>query len=89
MNETQQERPISFVNCVMLRSLLWGVACGLVLALALPKKGGKEAKLMQEQLARRGSDNPHSFKPTTGFRTCRTCGLPEKNKVHDVRDSAN
>ena len=39
--------------------------------------------------ARRGSDNPHVFKPTAGFRTCGTCGLPRSHKVHDVRDSAN
>ena len=44
---------------------------------------------MREQLARRGSDNPHSFKPMAGFRTCRICGLPRGHKVHDVEDSAN
>ena len=48
-----------------------------------------EAKVVREQLARRGSDNPHSFKPIAGFRTCRICGLPRGHKVHDVKDSAN
>jgi hypothetical protein len=39
---------------------------------------------VREQLARRGSDNPHLFKPTAGFRTCRICGLPRSHKVHDI-----
>jgi len=47
------------------------------------------AKVVREQLARRGSDHPHSFKPIAGFRTCRICGLPRGHKVHDVKDSAN
>jgi len=36
------------------------------------------------RLARRGSDNPHSFKPTAGFRTCQICGLSGSHKAHDV-----
>jgi hypothetical protein len=49
----------------------------------------KGAKVVREQLARPGSDHPHSFKPIAGFRTCRICGLPRGDKAHDVKDSAN
>jgi len=55
----------------------------------LPDMGEKEAKVVREQLARRGSDNPHSFKLTDGFHTCWICGLPRSHKVHDVKDPAN
>jgi hypothetical protein len=44
----------------------------------------EEAKAVREQLSRRASDNPHSFKPTAGFRTCSICGLPRSHKVHDL-----
>jgi hypothetical protein len=44
----------------------------------------EKAAVVQEQLTRRGSDHPHSFKPTAGFRTCRICGLARSHKVHDA-----
>jgi hypothetical protein len=40
---------------------------------------------LQKQPARRGSDKPHSFEPTAGYRTCWICGLPRSHKVHDVK----
>jgi len=45
----------------------------------------KPAAEVREQPARRGSDKPHSFEPTAGFRTCRICGLPKSHKVHNVK----
>ena len=44
----------------------------------------EEAKVAREQPSRRGSDNPHSFKQTAGFRTCCICGLSRSHKVHNV-----
>jgi hypothetical protein len=49
----------------------------------VPDNVKEEAKLVRDQLFQRGSDNPHSFKPTAGFRTCRICGLPRSHKVHE------
>ena len=51
----------------------------------LSRHGKEEAKVVREQLARRGSDNPHSYKLTAGFRTCRICGLARSHEVHDVK----
>ena len=39
---------------------------------------------VRERRDRRGSDKPHSFKPTAGFRTGRVCGLPRSHNVHDL-----
>jgi hypothetical protein len=46
----------------------------------------KKATVVREHPARRGSDHPHLFKPTVGYRTCRICGLPRSHKVHDDRN---
>jgi len=49
----------------------------------------EEAKVKKELPARRGSDHPHLFKPTAGYRTCRVCGLPRSHKIHGKQESAD
>jgi hypothetical protein len=44
----------------------------------------EDATEVGETLARRGSDHPHSFKPTAGYRTCLHCGLPKGHEIHEV-----
>lgn len=55
----------------------------------MPNIGEGKARIVREQPARRGSDNPHSFEPTAGFRTCRICGLRRSHTIHEAVDSAN
>ena len=54
----------------------------------MPKIVKEETKIVREHPTRRGSDHPHSFKPTVGFRTCRICGLARIHKIHVPRDYA-
>jgi hypothetical protein len=48
----------------------------------------EEAKIVGEHPTRRGSDYPHPFKRTVGFRTCLICGLAKSHKIHSFKDLA-